>query len=288
MGQAVESVLHDVKAVDGVETVKAIALLGEQQARYDVVDDLREIEPENVRWVHDRKNGELKRIVGQPAERAHRVLTVDDFVSAIRHYKRPATVMVGPTQVVAALDELQEGYHDRIIMELTRTEQFASLENGASKAKRGQREFIDYLRVDLAGCVDADLISKFRQLKTATGDEGTASVQQGKESMSAAVKREVLSGGSDLPEQIDLKVIVYEEVAEVEVHVGDVTSYAPLQVVPAALVIGWEPAPVFRLLPMAGAIASAQRGVLLWLASRIRAQLTGDDVVLCGELRRGS
>lgn len=183
-------------------------------------------EPDHLYYLRD-PNGEFVRdnddsliIVADARPRAHEVDDMETFVRLVETYKEqdadPALILISNSRVEAVLDASTR--RERIVWPLTRTEQWVIVGSQPSsmQTSRPQAQFIRFLRVDLAGCVPEELITLVRSLRFAKGDEGTREVGKSSESIAMSVKRAVTSGGADIPDEVTVKVALYEEWAKPE------------------------------------------------------------------------
>ena len=228
-------------------------------------------------YIYFDKNvdGSLERREGDPGPRVYTVYRVKDFIAGMKHFPvegSATAVFVGHSRISGLLDEPGQS-RDRITLPLTVSGPFGALTNVANQGAMEQDDFIDFLRIKLAGCVDRDTIQLFRQLKFTNNSSGDASYETGKQQISKSVLREIAANGRDIPEEITLRVMVYEELW------GD----SLLWPVTCAVVIDFN-AGEFSLIPLAGQLNKARIMTLENIADTIAAGLAGETtIVVCGE-----
>ncbi len=98
---------------------------------------------------------------------------------------------------------------------LNRTPEFAALAEQAEEPEpMTHRDFVKFLRIKLAGCADDTLdalIRTIRKISFAASDQGTSDVSRGRESMSRSLLSEVAAEAGDIPEQIALRVRLFDD-----------------------------------------------------------------------------
>lgn len=128
-----------------------------------------------------------------------------------------------------------------------------------------QKDFINLLRIDLAGCLGAagNLLAVVRQLKFRQLAQSAGDLQHGKASLGKAIEAE-LTGAGSLPEQVVLHVPVF------------LNLVLPTQPVLCALDI--DPAnEKLALIPLPGALEQALRGGESDIAEKLALHLADTD-----------
>jgi hypothetical protein len=145
---------------------------------------------------------------------------------------------------------------------LNPTPQITELTGNSTKT-RTQKEFIRYLRINLAGTLgeDARLLSVLRELKFSASSDGEGTVRHGQESMGKKINAAVL-GIDAIPEEVTLYVRVFQT--------PDLTQLHPVRC--AIDILPDEQA--FRLVPLPmqveNAIAAEVEEVGAMLASQLK------------------
>jgi len=230
-------------------------------------------EPE---YVYFQRNaaGLLERKTADIGPRAYTVYRVKDFIAALgRLPGGDRLVCVGKQSVTGLLSE-KEDRRERAEMPLTHSRPVRELLCLAVEQKSlSQDAFIDFLRIKLAGCVDSDVVSLFRQLKFTNNSSGESSIETGRQQISRSVLKEMVANGREIPDEIVVKVLVYEELW------GDMQSIT--WPVTCAVVIDFDRGK-FTLVPLAGQLNKARIMTLENLADTIAAGLP-EALVVCGE-----
>jgi len=126
-----------------------------------------------------------------------------------------AMIFVGRRWITAIIDE---GAHRvvQLSMKLTTTGVWDLLTR-MEKDRRlyKQREFLDILRTDLAGCVDDDFVALIRQIRVSASSLADHEVGVGKESLGKQASLATTAGNKPIPEQISLEVNIFRDVPEI-------------------------------------------------------------------------
>lgn len=167
---------------------------------------------------------QLKEVAVPPPCRKHAVHTLADLIeytlrviAKIPPDAPPDPPRVGPVVwhgvkgVVLVIDD--EDRRDLVTFPLTysrRLMRLCSLEQ--DKPTFDQKRFVRLLRTEL-GLPNEGVVAKFRKLDWKVADEGSGSVQHGKDRMGKSIQAEV-QGSDELPEEISVPVPVYQEAGE--------------------------------------------------------------------------
>jgi len=235
-------------------------------------------EPSHV-YFQRGADGLIERKVAGVEERNYTTYRMKDFVTAVLKLPSPKpAVFVGEERVTAILDETGDR-RDRVVMPLTYTGQFAALKGlAAQRLCMGQDTFIDFLRIELAGCVSADVSGIFRQLKFTNNSNGESSYETGRQQISRSVLREIAAGTDEhgdprsIPDEININLLVYEQTW------GDAIKWN----VACAVVIDFDKGK-FTLIPLAGELNKVRLLTQNNLAEHIAVGLP-DVLVVCGEV----
>jgi hypothetical protein len=179
--------------------------------------------------------------------RAHRAASLTGFADLYKRYGLPAAapIFFAAGRAVAIIDDA-ELRASSLTYSVPLSHQFTTVEElTAEEPLRKQREFINLLRIDLANCVDADLIAQLRSLRHNTTAGTTATTQQGKESLGRSVLAALVTEAGDLPEDVTITIPVYE------------AETASLQAITCALIVNTEDMS-FGLIPKAGELTRAK------------------------------
>lgn len=257
-----------------LEAIRGMAVREADTLAHHFVMPPGKTEPDYV-YFQRGKDGLLERRAGDVGPRDYTVYRVKDFIAAVSKLPSPKqAVFVGKHAITAILDETGDR-RDRVTMPLSYTGQFAALVGLSGAKKMPQDDFLDFLRIDLAGCVLPDVVSLFRQLKFTKNDSGDASYETGRQQVSRSVLREIVAGGKEIPDEIVVQIEVYEELW------GDSTGAALRWAVICAVVIDFENGK-FTLIPLAGQLNKARIMTQENIADTIATGLP-EALVVCGE-----
>ena len=217
------------------ESLEFLAKQAVEAERYNF--DKPEEAPDHLIWMYDEETRRYTMMEIPQGPRDFKLTTPESFIEAVNHYHEFYTddedfctaadaegrvttgatlVFVGDNAVSARVDDSQR-CRDRLTMPLTFTPEFQRLrELERAGQGKGQQAFVDELRIQFARSVDVEVVDLFRSLRfiAETGNEGQ--VQTGRESVGRKLKRELLAGsdGMNIPDEICLRVFVYEEITD--------------------------------------------------------------------------
>lgn len=251
-------------------------------------------EPPGVYYLDDPDGTRSRLVVAERHPIAYRALTMADFAALVRRYRKapppkirvgengyeaaepvlertngPTLAMVGTQEIVAVLDENSPG--DRVRFAMTWTQPFATLKKSDERRlSLPQADFINLLRIDLAGAVDAGVIGAFRLLKFQKSAASESQVNQSNKAISSAVKMDLAAGGGAIPDEIVCGFAVYEEFPQFGVSVK------------CAVCTNIDEAS-FTLIPLAGELNRAEVMTRVAIAGELVALLDGSGAeVFCG------
>lgn len=263
-----------------------------------------EAEPDDVYGILNRQTGEVERREAEPEPRYHQLYTLDDFVAAVKWFRRDRrpgpdevteegrsfasdtvglpSVFCGRGAVRAVLDE-PDPRREGAYMLLERSPEFSFLDpHGAAVSgsddqafshPREHAAFINMLRIDLGQAVDpADLLA-FRNMEIETAAERESDQQPGRQALSTRVQRQLLAGGKEIPEEITLSLFVYRDLVEPAEELR--------QKVRVAVIIDLE-ARTFTMRPICGELERAQRDTDAWVRTYLEKELGDEARVFCG------
>lgn len=197
-------------------------------------------------------------------DRKHNVETLDDVIALAKRFSLAESsspvVWYSPTgvQLVVHDDEYRA---DTATLEFSETAGWQTVKALGPKVWFDQAAFVRFLRIDLKGLTENDvLLDRVRSLTWRTGSTTNQAVGFGKASLGRAIEAEVKSGG-DIPEEVALNVRVHNNPGEDERFT-----------VRCAVEIN-EAEQKLRLVPFPDEIARVERLVVGSIADRLRAGL---------------
>ena len=156
-------------------------------------------------------NGEKHEL--PPDRRAHRVDTLESLIEAAKFYatgmgegdELAGTVWHDEKQVVVLVNDSDR--RDRVTLPLTLSEQYRALV-ALGKQSFTQKQLVLWLKRTMRGAIDDGLLSAVRVLEFKRRNDGSGTVQHGKESLGRSVEAEV-QGMAAIPETVTAFVAVY-------------------------------------------------------------------------------
>lgn len=166
--------------------------------------------------VANNQTGQLTFFDIEPESRNHKIGSLDTVISEAKRLQvAPMDPVVWCSSgCIVILDDSRR--RDRSVLAFAKTSQFRLLEQlRAKQCSMIQKAFVKMLRIDLDGCLGAagNFLSLIRQLKFNAAQDGNASIQHGKESISRSTLAEVV-GYEAIPEEILITVPVFDLVGE--------------------------------------------------------------------------
>lgn len=230
--------------------------------------------------VYDREKNEIDVIEGTPKPRTDTVHRIDDVVSVTTRRlseKRmadagvSAEVYVGDERIVSIFTEAAGFRGESVQLPLHRNAAYEAVRSLAKQPKWFEhQEFVDFLRITLAGCVNPNDFKTFKSLRFQNADNGASTVNVGRESMDRSINRATLTAdGADIPETVSLSMPVYDECIDSESLLR--------WTVTCAVAIDTQNRRV-TIRPMAHELDTAARAAKTWLLSRLQ---DVPDGVLC-------
>ncbi len=139
---------------------------------------------------------------------------------------------------------------------------FKLLENLTYTKSYTQRDLIRFLRAELNANVDESVIEQFRHLNLNSSGEGSSVVDKGRAGVSRSVMQTIKSRESDIPDQITVKVPVYDvhEMLDQTFEVGVLVDCLP----------DAEGKPVFELTTIHSDLQTAKHSALEVIAERLK------------------
>jgi hypothetical protein len=125
-----------------------------------------------------------------------------------------------------------------------------------------QRDLIRFLRAELNANVEESVIEQFRHLNLNTSGEGSSVVDKGRTGVSRSLMQTIKAKESDIPDQITVKVPVYDihEMLDQTFEVGVLVDCLPVD----------EGRPVFELTTIHSDLQAAKHGALEVIAERLK------------------
>lgn len=187
--------------------------------------------------------------------------SIDQVAACAALYGAPL-ILINQARVEVKFDTRDE--RPQYAANLERSQQMMLLVKLANNATFRQREFLDLLRVQLAGALDEAgerLIAFVRKFRVDTNDQMTAELKRDRESLGRSVHSEVQSEAGDMPEQITVSVRVF-------------TDRACQWRVPIRCLVDFSTQDhVFRLIPEPESLSDAIDDTLLAIGDRITADV---------------
>jgi len=211
-------------------------------------------EPKHVYFF--AQNGELTRHEAAQPPRKDELYTLESLLGMLKRelngvdltINQP-TIYVGRDGVVALLSAANR--RERFTLPLPQSREYHTLKNLAEgRAAMKHRDFVNLLRIDLAGCVEPDVIKLFSEIKVAANGENESAIRVGKESIGRRATAAALGAGHELPEDITVTLAIYRDLTMPKYQVPVV----------CALVTDLQEM-TFRLIPKAGQLEAAERAV---------------------------
>lgn len=134
------------------------------------------------------------------SEEAKRKCRVELYYSASK-------VQVLAVETTAPTGEKRNRYHT---LNLPLHPVFKLLENLTRTKSYTQRDLIRFLRAELNANVDESVIEQFRHLNLNSSGEGSSVVDKGRSGVSRSLMQTIKSKESDIPDQITVKLPVYD------------------------------------------------------------------------------
>jgi hypothetical protein len=156
-------------------------------------------------------------------------------------------------------DERRNRYHT---LNLPLHPVFKLLEGLTRTRAYGQRDLIRFLRAELNAYTDESVVEQFRHLNLNSSGEGSSVVDKGRAGVSRSVMQTIKAKESDIPDQITVKVPVYDihEMLEETFEVGVLVDCLPDD----------EGRPVFELTTIHSDLQAAKHSALEVIAERLK------------------
>lgn len=239
--------------------------------------------------VYDRTSRELKLVRGEPGVRRDVVQRPEDVVAVVnRRLAEPGVngrtceVFVGDASIVGVFTE-GSGHRDHTVtMPLHVNPAFEAIEKLADADDpkwMSHGAFVEFLRVELAGCMNLADFELWRRLKFSSQTGGTSNIKAGNESMDRSVQLGTFTeGGVEIPEYIEFNLPVYDECATVEQVTNGETIEQRRWRVRCAVVVSTVKQE-FALRPMTDELEQARRDAKQWLIGKLKGVAEGVLVV---------
>lgn len=247
-----------------VEFLDRVVALADERRRPQVLKP--EQEPEHV-YLLTTPNGGVQRHRAEPKPRRHLASSLGSLADVANTMRSsPACAWYSRKEVVLLLDDTDR--RDSVSLALTLSYPLRALQGLETNRTLwfSQKDFINFLRIDLAGCLGAagNLLAIVRQLKFRQLAQSAGDIQHGKASLGKAIEAE-LTGAGSLPEQVVLHVPVF------------LNLLLPTQPVLCALDI--DPTnEKLALIPLPGTLEQALRGAESAIAEQLAVHLAEHDM----------
>ncbi|MDE2472326.1 MAG: hypothetical protein KGL35_27240, partial [Bradyrhizobium sp.] len=153
-----------------------------------------------------------------PGKRSHAVSTVEDLIR-LALYAAGESVNADPAiwhdEDAVRLVFDQTDPWDCATVGLVKSPQWQMLETLAKRTPLRQREMVNLLRVELAGCLATPrLIGAVSHINFRAASHGSSSIEQGRDSFGSQVEREVAGVKEPIPETETVRLPLYQNVGE--------------------------------------------------------------------------
>lgn len=189
---------------DGINAIAQLASAASKSREAKIVEGIAPNELTKIVQFND----ELKTFHLDPPNRAHKVQTLDDLVTAAKRWQTAVSdqslgvIWIGEGAIVLHPDD--ETRRDAITMPLVKTDLWELVTTLAKNSIVDQPALVRLLRVQLAAMAGSvELLSKVRNIRFKSAEEGHSNLQHGNESMGRTIEREV-AGADKLPEQLQV------------------------------------------------------------------------------------
>ena len=186
---------------------------------FELLSDLKDAP--HIRRYYSAGSGEVVEVESKPHPRLYAAATLSALCDQVRRFYETGnkdarcTIFIGE-QVVTALFDETGNRRERIIWKLMSAQAFTAVlsANGWSMA---QKDAIAFLRHTVRGDTQPpSLLSTIRQLRFTSNASGSSSVSAGRESLGKSVEMAIAGVDGALPEDIKLRVPVYENLFDSE------------------------------------------------------------------------
>lgn len=248
------------------ELVDRLVELGERNASGRVI--ATPAEPSHT-YCLQKPDGSLEYVRATPPKRSHYASDVATLAAIVKRFaeqgKHIVSVWYSQQGVLALLDD--DDRHDRAILPLSLSSFVVALRKlEHTRTWLTQVEFIQLLRITLAGCLSSsNILSSVRSVKFRQLAQGERDVQHGKVSLGKSLEAE-LNGASTIPEEMSLWVPIFPGVVDAAIMIPVALDVDPV-------------AEKFLLQPLPGSVDAAIREAEKRLGALVRAALEGVENV---------
>lgn len=165
------------------------------------------LEEPGGKWVRIKNpDGKVDRVIVPPSDRQYVAQDLDTLAAMLKGSGNAAVFVRGNgiragVNVIAFLDE--EVRNESVRFEVAPSVARTTLLSLAETWQK-QRAFVQALRDDLWGCCAPDLLDKMRTLDFTRRNDGSKSIQHGRESLGNSIEEQVQSKHGKLPEVVEL------------------------------------------------------------------------------------
>lgn len=144
--------------------------------------------------------GEMDEVTIPPEDVDHRAMDLSSFGALLADSDNLGVFFDGATATgFYDIDDRR----DRVLLSLRRSKSFVAFAS-ANEIPMKQADIVAALRDDLFGCVDSGLLPMFRSLDFSRRNDGSRTIDHGRESLGASVEQSVRSKRGEIPEHIEI------------------------------------------------------------------------------------
>ncbi len=187
-------------------------------------------------------------------DRRDKLLTLDSLIQWVALRPAAAEVFVGETSVVAVNYLDTAPTINEASFGLLHSPAWTCLEDWIGHS-RTQQEVIRMLRGPLHGCCSAGLLGVFRSIEFRNEMKSERTIKTSADSMRRSARREAMSGGQELPEELVFQVQVFD------------IQDSPTLSVPVAVDVDYE-AERIRLIQIGNSIEEAALAARRWIVAQ--------------------
>lgn len=133
-----------------------------------------------------------------PPDRNHVTEDIDSFVSMISQFGHDTVVMIDREGARAVLH--QKDRRDELLLSLPLSNEWNALARLSKQTLH--KSFVQTLKKDLRDCVDETFIATMQRIDFKRRNDGSRSIEHGKESLGNSVESAVQSAGGEIPEYL--------------------------------------------------------------------------------------
>ena len=192
-------------------TAEALEFLAKQAQQAEALTPIATGDARQLTFVNG--SGTIVNVPAPPSIRNHRVLSVDDMVSAAENWGKggpdaddDGVIFHNAERVVLVVNDWDR--HDNVTLELAKSDIWLTVEKFRVPVSMDQRKLVRLLKVDLFGCHDARLLEAAKKIEAVSSDKVSSDVTTGRERGIREFVDEI-ANAQDVPETVVLTVPVY-------------------------------------------------------------------------------